>query len=299
MLVDIAAAVGWGALLCALSNRLVRPILGGMPFRRKNYRGKELGVASGLILVVALLLSGAVGAAMAAADLGSRWRLVRVAVASSSVIVPVIGFALLGLLDDLGATGDARGFRGHLRSVVRGELSTGALKLFGGAAFALWLAGTSVGSENQWPLVWLLMNGAIIALSANMANLFDRSPGRTLKVSILSLVVILLGLGVGVWRPENAYLPFVLGVALVLLRDDLNEVSMLGDTGSNSLGAVSGFAALQFDRSVRLGLLALLIVLTAASERVSFSRVIERTRPLRWIDRLGTRSERKVRNPQP
>ena len=299
MLIDIAAAVAWGALLCALANHLTRPILGGMPFRRKNYCGKEVGVASGLILVVALLLSGAVGAALVAADLGSRWRLVNVAVACSSVIVPVVGFALLGLLDDLGATGDTRGFRGHLRSVVRGELSTGALKLFGGGAFALWLAGTSVRSEIAWPMVWLLINGAIIALSANMANLFDRSPGRAIKVSVLSLVVILVGLGVGVWREENAYVPFVLGVALVLLRDDLNEVSMLGDTGSNPLGAVSGFAALQFDHSVRIGLLALLVALSAASERVSFSRVIERTRPLRWIDRLGTRVERKVPNSQP
>ena len=299
MLIDIAAAVAWGALLCTLANHLTRPILGGMPFRRKNYRGKELGVASGLILVVALLLSGAVGAALVAADLGSRWRLVNVAVACSSVIVPVVGFAFLGLLDDLGATGDTRGFRGHLRSVVRGELSTGALKLFGGAAFALWLAGTSVRSETAWRLVWLVINGAIIALSANLANLFDRSPGRAIKVSVLSLAIILVSLGVGVWREENAYVPFMLGVALVLLRDDLNEVSMLGDTGSNPLGAVSGFAALQFDHSVRLGVLALLIALTAASERTSFSRVIERTRPLRWIDHLGTRSERKVPNSQP
>ncbi len=293
MLIDIVAAIGWGAILCALATRLVRPILGGTAFRRTNYRGAELGVGSGLILVVALLFSGAVGATLIVAQPRAGWRFAEVAVACSAAIVPVIGFALLGMLDDLGATGCTRGFRGHLRSVGRGELSTGALKLFGGAAFAVWVAGTSLKPETHLPLLWLLINGAIIALSANVANLFDRSPGRTLKVSILSLVVILLGMIIGGWREESAYVPFVLGVVLVLLRDDLREVSMLGDTGSNPLGAVVGFAVLHFDHSVRLGLLALLVALNAASEKVSFSRVIDRTRPLRWIDRLGTRRKRQ------
>ena len=37
-------------------------------------------------------------------------------------------------------------------------------------------------------------------------------------------------------------------------------------------------------------LLAVLVLTNLASERVSFSRVIDATAPLRWFDRLGRRA---------
>jgi hypothetical protein len=48
-------------------------------------------------------------------------------------------------------------------------------------------------------------------------------------------------------------------------------------------------AATSLSRPARLAALAVVTGLTAASEVVSFSRVIERTRPLRWADMLGRR----------
>ena len=68
---------------------------------------------------------------------------------------------------------------------------------------------------------------------------------------------------------------------------------MLGDTGSNALGAIAGFALLELGRPVRTAALAVVVLLNLASERVSFSRVIDQRRPLRWLDRLGTVDERK------
>ena len=81
-----------------------------------------------------------------------------------------------------------------------------------------------------------------------------------------------------------------LGAAVALLPDDLGERAMLGDTGANALGAMLGAAAaIVLPRPARVAVLAAIAGLTAASEAVSFTKVIERTAPLRWLDMLGRR----------
>jgi UDP-GlcNAc:undecaprenyl-phosphate/decaprenyl-phosphate GlcNAc-1-phosphate transferase len=81
-----------------------------------------------------------------------------------------------------------------------------------------------------------------------------------------------------------------LGAAIALLPEDLGERAMLGDAGANALGALLGVAAAaSLSRPARLALLAAITGLTAASEVVSFTAVIERTPALRWLDMLGRR----------
>jgi UDP-N-acetylmuramyl pentapeptide phosphotransferase/UDP-N-acetylglucosamine-1-phosphate transferase len=66
---------------------------------------------------------------------------------------------------------------------------------------------------------------------------------------------------------------------------------MLGDAGANVLGGVLGLAVvLECSRTTRNIVLVVLIALNLASELVSFSRVIDRVPPLRWLDRLGRRA---------
>jgi len=80
------------------------------------------------------------------------------------------------------------------------------------------------------------------------------------------------------------------GAAAALLPEDLGERAMLGDAGANALGALLGVAAAaSLSRPARLVLLAAITGLTAASEVVSFTAVIERTPALRWLDMLGRR----------
>jgi UDP-N-acetylmuramyl pentapeptide phosphotransferase/UDP-N-acetylglucosamine-1-phosphate transferase len=77
---------------------------------------------------------------------------------------------------------------------------------------------------------------------------------------------------------------------LGLLPLDLRERLMLGDGGANALGAVVGVAAVSaLGPAPRLAVLVVVVALTVTSEYVSFSRVIERTPPLRWLDALGRR----------
>jgi hypothetical protein len=63
---------------------------------------------------------------------------------------------------------------------------------------------------------------------------------------------------------------------------------MLGDSGANALGAaVATAAARALPRSFRLLACAAVTALNLASERVSFTAVIERTPLLRRLDQLG------------
>ena len=78
-----------------------------------------------------------------------------------------------------------------------------------------------------------------------------------------------------------------MAAALALLPEDLGERAMLGDAGANALGAMLGASAAGLSRPARIALLAGIAGLTAASEKVSFTKVIERTPALRWLDMLG------------
>ena len=148
---------------------------------------------------------------------------------------------------------------------------------------------------------WVLVNGAIIALAANLANLFDRAPGRCLKVALVCSGALLAGMCIGMsqflyartFRPTLA-VAVMAGVLVVMLADDLRERTMLGDTGANAIGAMLGVGVLVTPQAVRIVVLIVLVALNLLSEKVSFTKVIDSVAPLRWFDRLGTLPERRT-----
>ena len=78
------------------------------------------------------------------------------------------------------------------------------------------------------------------------------------------------------------------GVCLALLWPDLRERCMLGDAGSNVLGAMVGLAALtSFGTTGRWVALAIALFLNLASEWVSFSKLINGSPMLSYLDRAG------------
>jgi len=175
----------------------------------------------------------------------------------------------------------ARGFRGHIGALARGRPTTGALKLLGGGLLALVVVAPTSG-ESPGRLV---ADAALVALSANLANLFDRAPGRTVKVAVCAFVVLALAArrvsalsGPGV----------VVGAGLGIFFDDLRERLMLGDAGSNVLGAVVGLGVVvSCGPGARTVVLVAVVALNLAGELVSFSRVIDSVPPLRMLDRVG------------
>lgn len=254
-----------GAVTVAVTWLLARPVFAAEWFARTNYRGHAVPTAAGLLLVTALL--------WVATDLGGNHR--------DALVFTVIGLAALGLLDDLVGSED-RGFRGHFAALRRGRITTGMVKLAGGLAVGLaaaWVVDrpASVGVR--------IADGALIALAANLGNLFDRAPGRAIKVGLLAFAALVAATGAD---EAIAGVALVMGGAAGLLAFDLRERLMLGDAGANALGGAIGLGiVLACTSATRLVVLAAVAAANVASEVISFSRVIDAVPPLRVADRAG------------
>ena len=189
-------------------------------------------------------------------------------------LTALLVFTVLGLLDDfLGS--DAKGFRGHFRS---GQISTGVVKAVGGVITSFFIS--FVISQNWWQLLFITL---LIALSANFLNLLDLAPGRAGKGFIL-FSLFLLPFGVD----TQPFLIWLVGAVVGYLPWDLREEVMMGDVGSNALGAVLGLhAGLVLPTFWQAALVFALIVLHILAEKVSFSDWIRRSRVLNFLDSLG------------
>jgi UDP-GlcNAc:undecaprenyl-phosphate/decaprenyl-phosphate GlcNAc-1-phosphate transferase len=250
-----------------------RPPGGGRLWTRTNHRGEPVTLVEGPALTAASVAVSAIGPGLAPR--------VRAALAMAGA-----GSAAFGGYDDLAGSGSRRGFRGHLGALAQGEVTTGSVKLGGIGATGLVSACLLGGGPAD-----VAVNAGLVAGGANLLNLFDLRPGRALKVALASGTLLAGGARGG--RAPAGALPAVaapLGAAAALLPEDLGERAMLGDAGANALGALLGVAAAaSLSRPARLVLLAAITGLTAASEVVSFTAVIERTPALRWLDMLGRR----------
>lgn len=274
----IAAAFVVGLVAAALVWVLAAGAFGAAVFERENFRGRALPTAVGIVVALVVLATDAVVAVVVAAGAEPDAAAVD---ALRLTTVTVLGFGLLGLLDDLGGAGESGGFVGHLRALGSGRLTTGAMKLFGGAAVAI----VVVATREPDSIGRVLADGALVALAANLGNLFDRAPGRTIKVALVAFLVLVVGAGA---EPELAGAALAVGAGAGLLTADLGERLMLGDAGANVLGAALGLGVvLACSPGVRTGVLVAVAALNLASERVSFSRVIDATPPLRAADRWG------------
>jgi UDP-N-acetylmuramyl pentapeptide phosphotransferase/UDP-N-acetylglucosamine-1-phosphate transferase len=273
--------VGWGIGFWAAPH-----VLAGLTrssLARVNYRKREVVAGLGLLLPLGLLVWAAPLAVAARVDPLRAGRAGLLAPSGLAVVVAGLAFVVLGLVDDLVEDpGGSRGFRGHLRALASGRLTGGGIKLLGGVLAALVVASLAAPERRT---AWLLpLGAAVVASTANVANLLDLRPGRCTKVFLP-----LWGAGCLLDPPGGAWSAGLAGAALAALPFDLRERGMLGDAGANALGAVVGTLLLAGPVWLLLAALAVLLALQLLSERVSFSRVIDGNRVLRAADRFGRR----------
>jgi hypothetical protein len=251
----------------------------GAAWRRTNYAGRPVSLLGGPVLATA-----ATGTAVAGAPAGQR--------AAAAVVGGVA--AVVGGYDDLvGArpeqAGD-KGLAGHLAALRSGRVSAGAVKVAGIGAAAVVAAlmtrrdvGTGTGRSGAGALLDGVLTTGLVAGTANLVNLLDLRPGRAGKAAVLIAGATVGGAGGGLVAGP-------LGAALGVLPADLGERVMLGDCGANAIGALLGLRLAGLPGPGRRAvLLGVVTALTLASEKVSFTRVIESTPGLRELDRLGRR----------
>ncbi|MBB2915181.1 UDP-N-acetylmuramyl pentapeptide phosphotransferase/UDP-N-acetylglucosamine-1-phosphate transferase [Streptosporangium becharense] len=268
-----------GAVLGAVAARAAyaaftrRPPVGDAEtWARTNHRGEPITLLEGPAFVA--------GAGVAAAAVPGLPGRVRVA-----ALLAVAGGGGLGAYDDLYGATSSKGFKGHLSALAKGEITSGAVKLLGIGATGLAAAAVTSRSVLDVPV-----DAALIAGSANLANLFDLRPGRAVKVGLIAGAPLLAA---GLRRDDSvsaALAAVPMGAAAALLPEDLGERAMLGDAGANALGALLGLAAsVTLGRPGRLAVLGAVVALTAASEKISFTKVIAGNPVLNRIDMLGRR----------
>jgi hypothetical protein len=166
----------------------------------------------------------------------------------------VAAVAAIGLADDIWS-GEERGLRAHLAA----RRTTGVLKLLG-----IPLVGFAATRS--------LSGGVLVAGCANLMNQLDTKPGRALK----AYVAAALALGAP------------LRLAVLVLPYDLRERVMLGDAGSNALGAMVGLKSVEKIHGWgRWGAVAAVVGVNLLGERRSLGALIERTPVLARLDAWG------------
>lgn len=274
----------WVGLALALAISLFLVPAGARGLRdaglvRENYRGALLAFPLGAVLATAALVALA-----PLAFLDDRADLDLLEPELRRWLPYLLGIAFLGFLDDSLGRGEQaatpRGWRGHWGALREGSLSTGAIKAIGALALAAYVV-SGRGLED-WRYV---ADVALLILTTNLFNLLDLRPGRAEK----TLVLLGAGLCLGAWTfAPLELLGIFVGPVLVGAWLTLGEKAMLGDTGSNLIGAIAGVWLLTvLGADARLIALAVVVGLTIYGELRSISKAVESVPPLRWLDSLG------------
>ena len=287
--------VGAGIGVCAsLGYVLRRKRIKASQWERTNFHGVTVTLRGGVAMAGAAVASAAVASALSdqpRAALGGA--------------VAALGGAVAGYIDDVdqGAHDGgkvAKGLKGHLGALAHGQVTTGVIKIAGIGASAL-AASALVGSKATsvgGKVADLALNTVLIAGTANLANLLDLRPGRALKATVL-VATPLSYFSCAAAKPEasasaaSAQRLLASGLnaaAITALVEDLQETTMLGDTGANAAGALLGTSLAANDSwKLRLGTTLGVVGLILASEKVSFSKVIAANPALNWLDQLWRR----------
>ena len=315
--------VGAGIGVCAgLGYVLRRKRIKASQWERTNFHGVTVSLRGGVAMAGASVASAAVASALSDQP---RAALGGVVASLGGGLAGYIDDVDQGAHDG-GKV--AKGLKGHLGALAHGQVTTGVIKIAGIGASAL-AASALVGSKATsvgGKVADLALNTVLIAGTANLANLLDLRPGRALKATVLvaaplsyfscaaaktpasgaSVTSATASVASGASgaasatpaapasaSPASAQRLLASGLnaaAITALVEDLQETTMLGDTGANAAGALLGTSLAANDSwKLRLGTTLGVVGLILASEKVSFSKVIAANPALNWLDQVWRR----------
>ncbi|MEV6650748.1 hypothetical protein [Streptomyces sp. NPDC051219] len=210
-------------------------------WERKNFAGRVVDLFAGPATAVGTALGVALAPGVPGRERGAAMLAVLVAGAC-------------GTYDDLAGAGDPRrGFHAHLSALREGQVTTGAVKLFGIGG-----AGLAAGALLRQRPVDRLLAGVVIAGTAHLVNLVDVRPGgAAAAVLAIGAPGLLKGGSAGTFAAAP------IGAAAAVAADDLGERTMIGDAGAHALGAALGVAVVAGNG--RAGLAAHALGLVAAA----------------------------------
>ena len=313
--------VGAGIGVCAgLGYVLRRKRIKASQWERTNFHGVTVSLRGGVAMAGASVASAAVASALSDQP---RAALGGVVASLGGGLAGYIDDVDQGAHDG-GKV--AKGLKGHLGALAHGQVTTGVIKIAGIGASALAASAlvgskaTSVGAK----AADLALNTVLIAGTANLANLLDLRPGRALKATVLVAAPLSYFSCAGAKAPasgasvtsatasvdsgasgapsakpvspasaasaQRLLASGLNAAAITALVEDLQETTMLGDTGANAAGALLGTSLAANDSwKLRLGTTLGVVGLILASEKVSFSKVIAANPALNWLDQLWRR----------
>lgn len=314
--------VGTGIGVCAgLGYVLRRKRIKASQWERTNFHGVTVSLRGGVAMAGAAVASAAVASALSDQP---RAALGGVVASLGGGLAGYIDDVDQGAHDG-GKV--AKGLKGHLGALAHGQVTTGVIKIAGIGASAL-AASALVGSKATsvgGKVADLALNTVLIAGTANLANLLDLRPGRALKATVLVATPLsyfsCAAAKAPAWETSGAASASVASgasgapsatpaapasasgasaqrllasglnaAAITALVEDLQETTMLGDTGANAAGALLGTSLAANDSwKLRLGTALGVVGLILASEKVSFSKVIAANPALNWLDQLWRR----------
>ncbi|WP_353892358.1 hypothetical protein PRVXH_001703 [Proteinivorax hydrogeniformans] len=251
-----------GIVISTLFAKLVINFCYNSQKKIKNYRGQHLAVALGMLILLSMLVGELIEVALFASN-------------GLDLLFVYTAVFLFGYIDDISNDKTNKGFKGHTKAFLKGNLTSGFLKACGIPLILLIYI-------TRFSLL-AIIEVIFLSMLVNLFNFLDLRPGRCQKVFIFSFLPLTL-------LTSNPQDYFILGVIMVTLYLDLTELSVLGDGGSNLLGALVALKVLNLPIGIKLFIYFIVLVMTIIGEKYSYNRLISKSKLLSFIDQIGRKS---------
>jgi UDP-GlcNAc:undecaprenyl-phosphate GlcNAc-1-phosphate transferase len=285
-----------GFIFSILSVCLIYFLFKNINLTSLNYRGKKVVKSLGVSIVLFTLLIFIIRIYFKDILINNpEYKLISANMFIVYLTVIVFFLGLTGFVDDIFGSAQYKGLKGHFKALSQGKITTGLVKALTGLIIGFivsWFFGGSV--------IVIFIRTFTFALCINFFNLLDLRPGRSLKIYILTSVLLIIVIMARSYSfdimflyihliKSNIFLIILFIIpAFSLLYFDLKELAFLGDAGSNILGGIIGFFIIAyFSLAPTVAALIVLVFLHVIAEISSFTEIIEKNTLLSWFDNLG------------